>query len=779
MWLRWLPWRYVVRRMARAQGFIDPLVVWSRLRSFAEPAEVAAPVELLRAGMVFHARGLMNSAAIQHNLDWVWPFWVERQFDPLDDAFIPRAFSITHVNLTHRNWTAIGWPDCERMPIVDPHGLLTPFWDGWSLDAWVVTGVEQGLIPSRARSVVQRLDWTLPEEFAVVTRASDEDLVLESRARVAIEDALPVCVEQVTASAQVPAWLAIVLRPYNPEGVSFIHEVELQEDGQGWLVDGERAVHFSMPAEKHVASTYREGDVFATVPEAKTAQRAICDVGMCTAAALFKLEPGQTRDVTVRIPLADDVDEARREAAAGHYPGWPRSLEGHCIVRVPNSRMQLLYDAAVRTVVLHSPGDVYPGPYTYKRFWFRDAAFILHALLGLGLTARVKRTLDRFPKRQTRSGYFLSQEGEWDSNGEALWIMHRYCQLTGEPPDQAWERAILRGGEWIQRKLLSDKLPKAHAGLFPPGFSAEHLGPNDYYYWDDFWGVAGLRAAAALAEAGGDWETGLRFRQGADRLLAAINRSLSLTAHRRSRTGIPAAPYRRMDAGAIGSLAAAYPLQLWPSHDPRLLDTVEFLLEHCFVDGGFFQDMVHSGINPYLTLHVAQTLLRAGDARCYSLMETVARLASPTGQWPEAIHPRTHGGCMGDGQHVWAAAEWACILRNCFVHEELDAGALVLACGIPETWLASGQAMSCGPTPTPWGTISVDVHPNSEGAEVSWTAAWRGTRPRIEVRLPGFAAESVADGASSVLVKRETRPLISNGPHGHRARRPQTDAARH
>ncbi len=126
VWTRWLPWRFVIRRLARAHGFLDPLALIAQLRRFAQPSEVGEPVELLRAGMVFHARGLINSRVLQHNLDWVWPYWVERQFDPKDDAFVPRAFSITQVNLTHRNWTAIGVPDCEALPIVDPRGLLTP-----------------------------------------------------------------------------------------------------------------------------------------------------------------------------------------------------------------------------------------------------------------------------------------------------------------------------------------------------------------------------------------------------------------------------------------------------------------------------------------------------------------------------------------------------------------------------------------------------------------------------------------------------------------------------
>jgi hypothetical protein len=80
----------------------------------------------------------LNSRVIQHNLDWVWPYWIERQFDPHDVSFIPRAFSITHINLTHRNWTALGYPDCPELPIVDPRGLLTPILDGWSLDGWLL-----------------------------------------------------------------------------------------------------------------------------------------------------------------------------------------------------------------------------------------------------------------------------------------------------------------------------------------------------------------------------------------------------------------------------------------------------------------------------------------------------------------------------------------------------------------------------------------------------------------------------------------------------------------
>src|SRR4030043_1061849 len=133
-------------------------------------------------------------------------------------------------------------------------------------------------------------------------------------------------------------------------------------------------------------------------------------------------------------------------------------------------------------MILHSPKEVYPGPYIYRRFWFRDAAFILYALLCVGLKERVRRSLDCFRLRQTAQGYFLSQEGEWDANGEALWIMREYCQMTGNLPPEEWKESITKAGKWIYKKRLSSNLQSPHAGLLPSGFSAEALGPDDFFF---------------------------------------------------------------------------------------------------------------------------------------------------------------------------------------------------------------------------------------------------------------------------------------------------------
>jgi hypothetical protein len=746
-WMKWLPWRFLIRRVAQAHGFLDPMAVLARLNRFAQPSEVREPVELLRAGVLFHARGLINSRVIQHNLDWVWPYWIERQFDPKDDAFLPRAFSITHVNLTHRNWTAIGWPDWLELPLVDPRGLLTPFFDCWSLDAWVVCDDGRRLLPSRAPACDQRL--MFDHGLEVATKTWQDGFALLTRASVDPDGGVPICRLRVQAETDTAGWLVLALRPYNPEGISFIHEVSLSSERTAWTIEGRRAVEFDTPVQRHHVSGYRAGDVHIHLQDLDDQHKGKCEVGMATAAALFRLEPGQRRDILVSVPLGD-----ARKSALGLETSWEKSLHGYCQLRIPDPHFQFLYEAALRTLILHSPGDVYPGPYTYKRFWFRDAAFIIHGLLCAGLTERAERALDRFPSRQTVRGYFHSQEGEWDSNGEALWILRRFCELTGRVPKPKWFKAIVQGARWIMHKRMADEPDVPHAGLLPAGFSAEHFGPNDYYYWDDFWGITGLHSAATLCGLMGEDALRDTFLREAGDFQKAVDRSLVGVAERLGRPAMPASPYRRLDAGAIGSLSVGYPTQLCEPDDPLLLDTVEFLLENCFVGGGFFQDMIHSGINAYLTLHVAQVLLRAGDPRYLALMEAVAALASPTGQWPEAIHPRTRGGCMGDGQHVWAAAEWVLMMRHCFVREEGDR--LILCAGVPEHWLDDDVPIRFGPAPTAFGPISITVErrAGSENVNVAWSGAWHTTAPVIEVNLPSFIPVAAEAGAVSAELEK-------------------------
>ncbi|MEO7297075.1 MAG: hypothetical protein ABI042_00715 [Verrucomicrobiota bacterium] len=725
---------------------MDPIIFLAKLRGFAQPSEVAEPIELLRAGFLFHARGLINTKAIQNNLDWVWPYWVERQFNPADASFIPRAFSFSHINLTHRNWTAVGLPDVPFYPIVDPRGLVTPHFDGWSLDFWLLGENKRRLIPSKLENIEQTVE--TKNQLRVQNHIAENGWSISTEIEMQLVDKHPHCVIRVSADAPDSAQLAVVVRPYNPEGISFIESIATDRDCQHWLVNGKDKIIFHSPPEKCVFSNYKEGDVLHGLPDGNATEKIECPVSMATGAALFSISSLKKKPLEIHVPITDELNTSK-EPAYESVPKWDDEISSFSRLQVPDGKIQFLYDTAISSLVLHSPLEVYPGPYTYKRFWYRDAAFILNAMITLGARARTKRCLDIFPKRQTHAGYFLSQDGEWDSNGEAIWAYHRYLKLTGEACPEKWLTSIERGAEWILKKRLPRNSGEPHAGLLPAGFSAEHLGPNDYYYWDNFWGVAGLRCAAELLKPTNP-ERAKYFSDGADEYLETIIASFKKIPDREARGAISASPHRRMDAGAVGSLVADFPLQLFPPGETRIVKTADYLLEHSFFDGGFFQNMIHSGINAYLTIHMAQVLLRAGDLRALELIDAVARLASPTGQWPEAIHPQTKGGCMGDGQHIWAAAEWALMIRNLFVREENDR--LIVGSGIFPRWLQAGKPISFGPTFTRFGSVSISFQPGENNYQVTVEGNWFSNPPKIEVRVPGFVAEVRAARANTFLI---------------------------
>ncbi len=769
MWLKWLPWKYIVRQAARRQGFIDPIALMARFNALAQPAETAAPLELLRAGAVLHARGFLNNNVIQHNLDWVWPYWVDRQFDPTSPAFIPRAFSMTHINLTQRNWTAVGYPGCPETPLVDARGLLMPFFDSWSVDAWFLADDGTTIIPSRLKTVRQSLSMgETGDALRVETVSTSGKAVLRSTVEVVVAEGEPWCRADYTVDSPVAGWLVVSVRPYNPEGVSFVNDLSLLTRDEGWEINQTRTVHFSRPPDEHLVSRYRDGDVYLAIREGRFNRRAHirCEVGMVTGAALYRIEAdaapagkpsrphgaghhgkGRPGQVSLMIPLMTSESDAAEKAAvsepspdtrwrAALTESAPFEFDAEGGVGHEEVRYRFLYEAALRTTILLSPRAVYAGPYTYKRFWYRDATIILHALMCAGHRTIVERALDYCVEGQTLTGYFKSQDGEWDSNGQVLWAMGRYCRLFGVPPKREWMVAIRKGIHWIRRKRLGVVHDKPTSGLLPAGFSAEHLGPNDYYYWDDFWTVSGLRMAEEMLRSTDDDLDVVVARDAAreaESLMRAIEESLAMVAARTGSPAMPASPYRRMDSGAVGSIAVGFPLQLWPRDDQRILATVEYLLDECSIDDGFYHDINHSGINPYLTLHIAQCLLRARDPRFRNLMRAIARIATETGQWPEAVHPQLGTGCMGDGQHAWAAAEWLMMIRNCFVYEEEFEDVLVVGAGLSPEWCGDHGLTSLGPVPTRFGPVTVALEHRGDDLVLSWRGEWFDAEPSVDV----------------------------------------------
>ena len=109
---------------------------------------------------------------------------------------------------------------------------------------------------------------------------------------------------------------------------------------------------------------------------------------------------------------------------------------------------------------------------------------------------------------------------------------------------------------------------------------------------------------------------------------------------------------------------------------------------------------------------------------------------------------------MGDGQHVWAAAEWVMMIKNCFIREEEEEKLLILCSGIPQHWIEPGKEISFGPVLTPFGKVFVLVCAGHDKVTVEWKAEWFADEPVVDICLRGFSRVTAARGQTSVYLER-------------------------
>jgi hypothetical protein len=207
---------------------------------------------------------------------------------------------------------------------------------------------------------------------------------------------------------------------------------------------------------------------------------------------------------------------------------------------------------------------------------------------------------------------------------------------------------------------------------------------------------------------------------------------------------VPATPTRAFDESAIGSVAGVYPLRIDDIAPEAFRRTVRKLGDAYVREHGFLHPFIHSGYNPYLTMQLAHAELWLGDTtRAWEIARTILRQSGSPYSLPEAIHPRTLGGAMGDGHHGWAAAEIILFLRDALIDDRGED--LVLLNGAGPMFRKGHFDLKLHRTPTRFGPCDVTMRSESED-RLEFTLRgkfFQGHGPsRVVIHLP-FAARRV------------------------------------
>jgi len=849
MWRRWIA--LILRGLGL--GHWNPFL--RVLANQGRPSPVFFPPELVDQGLSFALTGLTNTFAFQGHPSWALPWWAEQQVRPESPAFIPTGVNVLTVNLTHRNWTAVGLAGSPWKAMVDPCGMLTPraFGPSWmpalALDGrtWIPSCLDPEQLDQELRNgwqnrVITRyrvhpdLDWSCE---AMAVRHAGRDWVRWTHT-----------LAWRGAAGQSPRRLAFVLglRPYNALTLGPVFRSRVR--GRNWSVNRQAAlrlglapdaVRFGRDRTDPLKDTLAEPDAMDARPVHAVQDSSPLRVGRNAreaALAAYAGRPGNTgrsaetgrptdtersadtvRSVetglpTDAMPLADAMlpDDTAPPAAAQPplgrarsgwlagvarwdlelAPGQPWTME--CFALIPDQDRRLrwrglepeleglaaagaaaaaawdtppvplgleLADPELATLaralvhhlaVFDNGGHFAPGAFFYNHAWLRDSSFLALAHDLWGQHGQVASKAAGWMATRTRRGDFRSHSGEWDGTGQTLFTWTSHALMTGSPELLArhWQR-LGQGARWIDRTRRRERDPASpRRGLLPAGLSAEHFGPNDHYFWDNFWSLAGMdRLRLALDR----WEAAPPAARKLAGWLDAATRTYraELREHldrltRRHAGLLPCSPYRHPDAAVIGTLAALSPLDLdlGPEHADWARANVQFLMDRWVRDRLFYQPIIHTGGNAYLTAQLARALQCLGDPRWLDLLAGIHAHAGATGTWPEAIHPHTGGGCMGDGDHGWACAETLALIRLALVREQ--GGQLLLLPNAPEAWWRSGP-MALDRAPTPAGHLSFRLVPTDPDQHtLSWARQRTPFQPDWSLILvipPGW---TVGDG---------------------------------
>lgn len=647
------------------------------------PTKTEWPSETLPMNSRLFASGFWNYSFFQFNRKFFPPLWAEEQYDPESPSFLPRSHNILSMNQTHRNWVGIGFPGRSVEASVDMAGGIMIFPGSYTVEFALY---EKGKL-LRPQSYSKEVKLTLKSSY---------QLTCQWRG-VMIEYSATETGIHFRASGNKP--IVISVRPFNFEGPALLYKLHYNEKKHH--LTGDADLTFASAPDLVLVSDWKNGDALRRiVPRIRASRRkhetknptdAKDSIGLTSAAFYFRTADRCEGNIldhqheSIPLPLKN---KTAAEISAEYF--------SDCLsAELPKGYGDWLEHAKYHLTALWDYDTIKPGSYTYHHFWIRDAVIMMYALLLIGAKKAVRPIIERFTGLVRSSGLFLSQSGEWDANGQALWILAQYVRYTHDAD------IILRLRKQIERMLgWIERETQQNGGVLPPGFSAEHLGPADWYLWDNFWSLGGLKQLSPyLAPIG----LGDRANAIYDKLAGHLNHYLSHYSY------LPAALGRGKDAGMIGSIAAAYPLQVGEFCDARLRRTLEIITGNYFHHGCFFQENIHSGLNPYLTLQVAESYLYIGEtAAARRIIRSIRSRAQKAFTFPEAIHVRSGGGCMGDGFHGWASAESVIMIRNLMVREvrtSTGQDALIWLSGFRDKWL-TGKCKADN-LYTPWSVCSL------------------------------------------------------------------------
>jgi hypothetical protein len=633
-------------------------------------------------------------------------------------------------------WTPIGSPEGKRRALINEEGLLEIDEAGFTLEPFILTprgtvtwaDVKTSLHLPRGGAPMPSVTWRgkgFTLDILPWVGGKGDSLTLHVTYR--LKHHAPVEGTR----------LMIAVRPYqvNPPWQAFrnlggrspIHRITCHADG---LTVEDRRVSVSPASHSCGAALFEEGDVRMVLENRGIPSRrsAVDSSGLASATMIWNLEPGRsTHEVTVSVPYYETFDKPASNSRSRALARWRRKL-GAVKWDVPTCAkpaIDCLRTAAGHILINRDGPAIQPGPRRYTRSWVRDCVIMGAALAKAGIPVPLREFLTWYAQFQREDGFIpcvVDRDGvdwlvEHDSHGQFLWGLREVVRESGDARflKRMMHHARLAADHIIHlrnQRLTEGYTRSSFHGLLPESASHEgYLAHPVHSYWDDFWGVRGLQAAADLAELSGLHDDAQRWRNEASNFQDDLLQSIRKVISEKQLQYIPGSvEWADFDptatSNAIAMLDFAGVLPEGPLH--AMLET--------YLDG---HRRKHDGRMPWnnytaYEIRIIGAFVRLGKRDiAHELLDFFLSDRRPRewNQWPEITwrDPRSPGH-LGDVPHTWIAAEYLLVVASMIVSEREADSSMVLACGMPWSWISAEKPFSVRNLPTRYGTLDFQIH---------------------------------------------------------------------
>ncbi len=497
-----------------------------------------------------------------------------------------------------------------------------------------------------------------------------------------------------------------------------------------------------------------------------------------------RLEPHASASFTWQIPLDPPPAGAGADRALDAMPLgaaraalralWASQEAGMMGIEVPEAKVDATYRAAIAEMLesrIDTPAgwEQCPNRLQYRAFWIRDAAIETQALDLAGLHAAAAQNLSFIDAFQQPDGLFISQAGQYDEWGEALWALAQHAALAQEPDYAAAQLGRIGAAvDWLSATSAADPL-----GLLPPSNPDDNELAYGHITGDDLWAAVGLRSAVAAATLAGDTtvapavQSAVEAGAGAAAAVpseagAAVAMPAEASADAGAWTAVDQhfeAALDRAIAAAVareghvppvldakggqdwGNYWAAFPAQVLSARSPAVTATLRWARAH--MAEGLPTYLNGSELHDYLGFRIFQTELAAGDAAdaVAGLYAELVHTTATDGGWETGIGPyRGRASATNLAPHGTFAAEYVALLRNMLVADTPTGGVQLLA-GASPAWLGPGQHITVDAAPTDHGVISFAERSTRRGETLTWHDTL-ATGTSLSWKLPSWARDA-------------------------------------